>query len=266
MNPIFRLEGVEVRAGKTTLLRGIDLEIPEGMFLTVVGPNGAGKTTFLRLLDRLIAPCRGMVMLEGRPLESYDRRELARMVSYVPQGDVFASEFTVRAFVELGRYPYLGPWASPTMEDHEAVDWAMETTEVSHLADRRMGTLSGGERQRTVIAAALAQGGRVLLLDEPTSSLDYRHQVKILDLLGRMHADLGYTLVVVTHDLNATAGRSDFVVALKDGRVAFGGPPDRFLDAERLQSIYGNAFDLVRRPSGTAPLVVARSNERRGTE
>ncbi|MCK5378607.1 MAG: ABC transporter ATP-binding protein, partial [Acidobacteria bacterium] len=165
----------------------------------------------------------------------------------------------------MSRYPYLGPWEPLSRRDREAVDQAMATTEVLHLSDRLLGTLSGGERQRTLIAAALAQGGRVVLLDEPTSYLDYRHQVQVLDLLDHLHRDLGYTLVVVTHDLNATVGCSDSVLALKDGRVAFAGTPEGLLDVDRLAAIYENDFELVKRGVGSVPLVVPTRGGRGGT-
>ncbi len=256
MGVVFRLSELGVRLNGAKLLDDISFDLREGEFLTVVGPNGAGKTTLLRVLDRLIKPSMGMITLEGKDLAQFGRRQLARTVSFVPQTDLGDVDFSVRAFVEMGRYPYLGPWEPLGRKDLEAVERALATTEVSHLGERLLGTLSGGERQRTLIAAALAQGGRVLLLDEPTSYLDYRHQVQVLDLLDHLNSDLGYTLVVVTHDLNATVGCSDSVLALKDGRVAYAGAPRGLLDVDRLASIYQNDFELVERSGGTVPLVV----------
>ena len=261
---VFRVSGLGVRLNGANLLDDISFEVGEGEFLTVVGPNGAGKTTLLRVLDRLIKPSAGVITLEGKSLTGIDRRQLARIVSYVPQADLGGAEFTVSAFVEMSRYPYLGPWEPLGSADREAVDQAMETTEVSHLGERVLGTLSGGERQRTLIAAALAQGGRVLLLDEPTSYLDYRHQVQVLDLLDHLHRDLCYTLVVVTHDLNATAGCSDSVLALKGGRVAFAGPPMGLLDVDRLAAIYESEFELIEYGGGGVPLVVPSRAGRAG--
>jgi len=253
---VFSLCGLGVRFNGAKILDDVSFDLGEEEFLTVVGPNGAGKTTLLRVLDRLIKPSEGTVTLEGENLARIGRRHLARIVSFVPQTDLLGTDFTVRAFVEMGRYPYLGPWEPLRPEDFEAVEKALATTEVSHLRDRLLGTLSGGERQRTLIAAALAQGGRVLLLDEPTSYLDYRHQVQVLDLLDHLNRDLGYSLVVVTHDLNATVGCSDSVLALKEGRVAYAGAPAGLLDVDRLASIYENDFELIERTDGAVPLVV----------
>lgn len=253
---VFSVRGLGVRLNGSRLLEDISFSLGAGELMTVVGPNGAGKTTLLRVMARLLKPTAGTIMLEGTSLETFDRRELARTVSYVPQTDLGGEDFTVRSFVEMGRYPYLGPWEPLGREDLDAVDRAMATTEVSHLKDRFLGTLSGGERQRTLIAAALAQGGRVLLLDEPTSYLDYRHQVQVLALLDHLHRDLGLTLIVVTHDLNETVGYSDSVLALKNGRVAFAGAPDGLLDADRLAAIYENKFELVERAGDGVPLVI----------
>jgi iron complex transport system ATP-binding protein len=140
--------------------------------------------------------------------------------------------------------------------DHDAVEEAMRTTEVRHLAQRLIGSLSGGERQRTVIAAALAQGGRTLLLDEPTSFLDYRHQIQVLDLLDRLHREQEYTIVTVTHDLNSTLEIADRALALVDGRSVFFGDPAALLDDDRLESIYGCAFTMVDRAAAKMPIVV----------
>lgn len=264
MSTLFSLENVGVRFGDTGLLDGISLEIADGAFWTVVGPNGAGKTSLLRVLARLIHPTAGSVRFEGVDLGRIEQRRLARMISYVPQTVLKGVDFTVRAFVEMSRYPHLGPWTPLRAVDHEAVDQALDTTEVRHLEDRLLGTLSGGEQQRTLIAAALAQGGRVLLLDEPTSYLDYRHQVQVLELLDHLHRNLDLTLVVVTHDLNSTVGYSDSVLALKQGRLAFIGPPDELLQVDRLETIFGSEFELVARDDGRPPLVVPSWGRRSG--
>jgi len=166
----------------------------------------------------------------------------------------------VRSFVEMGRYPHMGAWAALTEADAIAVDGAMELTEVAGLTNRSMSSLSGGERQRASIAAALAQGGSILLLDEPTSFLDYRHQVQILDLLDRLHDESGLTIVAVTHDLNSTVASSDAVIALKDGRVAATGSPAELLDADTLAAIYDADFRLMAGGHRGLPLVLPARN------
>ncbi len=258
--PKIRAEDLSVRFGKAAILHGVSMSVEAGEFLTVVGPNGAGKSTLLRCLDGILEPSAGGVWIDGRPIEEMERRDLARTVSYVPQPEAGTVEYTVRSFVDMGRYPHLGAWAALTDEDAAAVVQAMEMTGLTHLAGRSMSSLSGGERQRASIAAALAQGGSILLLDEPTSFLDYRHQVQILDLLDRLHLEAGLTIVAVTHDLNSTVSSSDSVLALKDGRVAALGKPSELMDAETLASIYDVEFHLVDGGHRGLPLVLPSRN------
>jgi iron complex transport system ATP-binding protein len=258
--PRLVVEELSVHLGEAEILHEVSLAVGGGEFLTVIGPNGAGKSTLLRCLDGILAPSSGQVLIDNRPIEEYGRRELARTVSYVPQPDAGPLDYGVRSFVEMGRYPHINAWAALTEADTDAVDDAMELTGVAELADRSMSSLSGGERQRASIAAALAQGGSILLLDEPTSFLDYRHQVQILDLLDSLHDENGLTIVAVTHDLNSTVASSDAVIALKDGRVAATGNPADLLDADTLAAIYDANFRLVAGGHRGLPLVLPARN------
>lgn len=243
--PKILVEELSVRLGQAEILKRVSITVEPGGFVAVIGPNGAGKSTLLRCLDGLIQPASGRIVIDGRPLAELGRRELARTVSYVPQPDGGSLDYTVRSFVEMGRFPHLGSWAALTETDVLAVREAMELTEVAALAGRTMASLSGGERQRASIAAALAQGGSILLLDEPTSFLDYRHQVQILGLIDRLHRERALTVVAVTHDLNSTVASADAVIALKNGRVAFEGRPADLLREEALAAIYDADFRLV---------------------
>jgi iron complex transport system ATP-binding protein len=254
------VEELSVHLGEAEILHEVSLAVGSGEFLTVIGPNGAGKSTLLRCLDGILAPSSGRVLIDGRRVDEYGRRELARTVSYVPQPDAGPMDYIVRSFVEMGRYPHVNAWAALTEADAKAANDAMVLTGVAELADRSMSSLSGGERQRASIAAALAQGGSILLLDEPTSFLDYRHQVQILDLLDRLHDESGLTIIAVTHDLNSTVASSDAVIALKDGRVAATGNPAELLDAEILAAIYDAEFRLIAGGHRGLPLVLPARN------
>jgi len=258
--PAILVEGLCVRFGEAEILREVDFEVDGGGFVAVIGPNGAGKSTLLRCIDGILEPSAGRIAIGGRALTSYSRRDLARTVSYVPQPEAGSLEYTVRAFVEMGRFPYLTAWAALTEADQAAVTEAMNLTEVAGFADRTMSSLSGGERQRASIAAALARGGSILLLDEPTSFLDYRHQVQILDLLDRLHREKGLTVVAVTHDLNSTVAFADSVLALKDGRVERIGPPADLLDRQVLAEIFDADFRLVAGGHRGLPLVLPARN------
>jgi iron complex transport system ATP-binding protein len=259
-SPKILVEDLTVRFGEAEILHEVSLAVGRGEFLTVIGPNGAGKSTLLRCLDGILEPSAGRVLIDDRPLTEIARRELARTVSYVPQPDAGPLDYSVRSFVEMGRFPHVNAWAALTEADAETVTDAMELTGVAELADRSMSSLSGGERQRASIAAALAQGGSILLLDEPTSFLDYRHQVQILDLLDRLHDESGMTIVAVTHDLNSTVASSDWVLALKEGRVAATGQPAELLDTDALAAIYDADFRLIEGGHRGLPLVLPARN------
>ena len=258
--PRILVEDLSVQLGEVEILHQVSMAVGVGEFLTVIGPNGAGTSTLLRCLDGILAPSHGRVLIDGGVVDDFDRRELARTISYVPQPDAGPLDYNVRSFVEMGRYPHIGVWAALTESDAEAVTRAMELTGVAALAERSMSSLSGGERQRASIAAALAQGGSILLLDEPTSFLDYRHQVQILDLLDRLHLENGLTIVAVTHDLNSTVASSDSVVALKDGRVAATGKPAELLNGDALAAIYDADFRLIEGGHRGLPLVLPARN------
>jgi len=254
------VEDLSIRIGEAEILNEVSLTVGRGEFLTVIGPNGAGKSTLLRCLDALLQPSSGRILIDGRALSEYGRRELARTVSYVPQPDAGPLDYSVRSFVEMGRFPHISAWAALSEADAIAVNNAMELTEVADLAERSMASLSGGEKQRASIAAALAQGGSILLLDEPTSFLDYRHQVQVLDLLDRLHRENGLTVVAVTHDLNSTVASADEVIALKDGGVGFRGRPSELLQAEILSDIYGADFRLIAGGHRGLPMVLPARN------
>lgn len=255
-NPILDIRSYSFRVGRKEILREVSFSVRRGEYLSIVGPNGAGKTTLLKCLDRIYTGGTGAISIAGRPLERYSQRELARRLSYVPQIDGRVFPFSVEQFVLMGRYPYLSPFTSVGHTDREAVAAALERTGVAEFADRRLDTLSGGERQKVYIAAALAQGAEVLLLDEPTTFLDYRHQGEVRDLLARLNQDCKATIVAVTHDLNRAVLDSHRIVALREGAVVFCGPSRDVMRPEILQEIYGTTFMLMRHPQADLPIVV----------
>jgi iron complex transport system ATP-binding protein len=254
--PRLRATDLRLRLGETDILTGVELAVARGELAAVVGPNGAGKSTLLRCLAGLHPQARGELLVDSRPVADFRRRELAKIVSFVPQTELVGDGYTVRAIVEMGRYPHLATWSAFTEADRRAVDEALELTATGHLAPRQMATLSSGERQRVVIAAALAQGGSILLLDEPTSFLDVHHQIQVLELLDRLHSDRGYTVVAVTHDLNGLTTDADSVLAMVGGRVAFAGPPRELFEGSTLARIFGNEFVMVPGGRHGLPLVV----------
>ncbi len=254
--PIIEIDNFSLRIGSKRILDDVSLATEEGEYLTVIGPNGAGKTTLLRCLMRIMRGGDGTITVAGRALDDYSQRELAKLVGYVPQADGRALPFTVREFVMMGRYPHLSPFSLTTREDDEAVREAMELAGVLEFASRQIATLSGGERQSVFVTAALAQGAKILLLDEPATFLDPMHEARVHDLLRRVNRDRGVTVVAVTHDVNTAALQSDRVIALKEGRVIFGGSPGELMKNEVLERIYGKSFVMVEHPETGLPLVV----------
>ena len=245
--PALEINGLSLSMGGTDILKDVSFDIPRGGFLSIVGPNGAGKTTLLRCVMGVIGGWTGDVLVGGRPLGTYRRRNLARLVSYVPQSDEMVFPYTGRELVMMGRYPYLSPFTRSSRADVEVVERTLDITGTSSLADRDMRTLSGGERQKILIAGALAQEAGTMLLDEPTTFLDPRHTDEILSILTDLNRS-GVTIVMVTHDINHAVHYADSVTALVNGRVAFNGLSEDLMSKDVLKSVYGKDFTLVKHP------------------
>ena len=203
---------------------GVDSSISTGEWLALIGPNGAGKTTLLRAIARLL-PYSGTIEIDGRPTSELRRAELSRLLAVVPQEPSTPPWMTVAEYVLLGRTPHLGALAREGEHDREVAARALGRLDLLGYRDRRLGTLSGGEKQRVVVARALAQEARIVLLDEPTASLDIGHQQQALELLDLLRAESGLTLVSAMHDLTLAAQYADRMLLLHEGRVAADGAP-----------------------------------------
>ncbi len=239
------------------ILGGISLGINRGDYVSIIGPNGAGKTTLIKCISRVYTNWAGSIAVNGKPIEQISQRELARQLSYVPQAEGRALPFTAFEFVLMGRYPHLSPFTSVSGEDKIIVEETMQMAGVLKFRDRRLSTLSGGERQMVFIAAAIAQGADILLLDEPASFLDYKHQADVMQLLARLHNERNITVVSVSHDINAAIAASNRIVALKNGAVCFAGTPAETAQPEILESIYETSFDCIPSPRAPLPYVTA---------
>lgn len=219
------------------VLHSVSCGVASGGWLAVIGPNGAGKSTLLRALSGLI-PYQGTVIVHGRDAAALSRRELSRRIAYVPQNPTFPPDMTVAEYVLLGRTPHLAYLAAPGHADRRAADEAMELLVLAGFAGRRLATLSGGERQRAVLARALTQRARLLLLDEPTTALDLGHQQQALDLVDRLRRDQGLTVVTTLHDLTAAGQYAERMILLDRGSVAASGTPTVVLTEERVTAVY----------------------------
>lgn len=256
--PTLAARDLDAGHGRRTVVRGLTLDIEPGTVTALVGPNGSGKSTLLMTLARVLRARGGDVLLDGRPIGSGSSVEVARRLAVLPQTAAVPAAATVREVVEQGRYPQLGPWAMLRRRADGAIRRALDLTGLTDLADRRLDTLSGGERQRAWIAMALAQETGILLLDEPTTYLDVRHQLDLMDLVGHLRDEHAMTVVMVLHDLNQAARYADRLVALRDGRVVCDGTPAEALTAAMLAEVFDVEAVVVDDPVTGRPMFVAR--------
>lgn len=240
-----RLRALSVSAGyaATPILSDVSLAVPDGQLTVLVGPNGSGKSTLLKTMARILSPQAGSVLLDGKAIHQSRTRDVARSLGLLPQGPVPPEGLTVRELVAQGRFPHQGLLRQWTREDADAVDEALATARVGEFADRPVDSLSGGQRQRCWIAMVLAQQTPLLLLDEPTTFLDLKVQVDLMEMLSDLAHSGGRTLVVVLHDLSLAATYADMLVMLRDGRIVCAGPAREVFTADRLKAV----FDLEAR-------------------
>ena len=247
MTPILSVRGLAWHPDRRPVLGPLDLDVVRGECLAVVGPNGAGKTTLLRCLTGLLRPTAGELLYEGRSFSTLSRRELARRIAYVPQIRPASVPLSVEEVVLLGRYPHLSALQiAPRREDFAAVDAALALVGIEDLRRRPIDELSGGERQAAFIAAALAQESELLVLDEPTIHLDARHQRDLAELLIKLDAEAGRTVVLATHDLNLASLLGDRLLALSAGKVLACGTPSQILEPGLLEKLFRARFEVVR--------------------
>ena len=251
---MIHVEGLTVRLDGTLIVDGVDLDVAEGEWVTVIGPNGAGKSTALRAIGGLL-PFEGSIRLHGRPVNQMHRRERAKAIATVLQSPVVPPAMHVFDYVLLGRTPYIPPLGRESGADLDVVDEVLAVLDLAPFAGRRLDTLSGGERQRVFLARALAQGAGILLLDEPTSALDIGHQQEVLELVDRLRAERGLTVLATMHDLSTAGEYADRMVLLAAGRVVAAGAPTEVLTEGNLAEHYRVKVRIIEGDHG--PLVVA---------
>ena len=253
-------------------LDGLNLKVAHGEFLAIIGPNGSGKSSLLRVLTGLQPADSGEILIEGELLANLDARERALRVALVPQSLEVLPGYSVEDFVLMGRYAHLTGWRLFTRHDKEVARDCLGRVNASNFAHRGMNEMSGGERQRVMVARALAQEARTVLLDEPTSALDLAHQLMVYKLIHAMHRDAQRTIVVVTHDLNLASQFAERLVLMKNGRIAADGSPNEVLKREILEDVYGPdlAYGMFDETISGKPrpwvLPLAKARGRDGTE
>jgi iron complex transport system ATP-binding protein len=258
---LWRLRDVRFGYNGTPVLRGIDLELHRGCCYGILGPNGSGKTTLLDIMGGLLQPHDGAIDFLGRPLASWPKKQLARVLALVPQDFMVRFGYPVREVVEMGLHPHLHRFATPGDAEQALIDEALHLTGIAHLAQRPVTRLSGGEKQRVAVARALAQKPQVLLLDEATSNLDIHHSLEILHLVRNRFENQGLQVVAVMHDLNLAAFFCDQLIFLNNGKVVCQGPTEEVLTPDTIEAVYGveaevrpNPFTNCRQVSFRLPL------------
>jgi len=257
--PTLSLDGVRFGYGERALLADVSFAVDAGRVVGLVGPNGAGKSTALRLAAGVLRPRNGAVRLDGRDLATIPRRDVARAIALVPQESTLPAGFTGRETVAMGRAPHLGWLAGPGPADRAAERRALELADARAIADRPVGALSGGERRRLLLARALAQQPRVLLLDEPAAHLDPGHALSALDRIVRLARADGLAVLAVLHDLNLASEFCDDLVALANGRVFAAGTPAEVIRSGMVRSVYGVDLPVVPHPTSGRPMVLVRA-------
>ena len=259
MNALIDVSHLTFAFAGRTVLRDVSFQLFEGEQVAVVGPNGSGKSTLLKCLNGILDSRRGSISIGGRPLVDYSPKGLARWMAYVPQTQTKRPPFTVREYLRLARYPHESGWFKRGHRTDETVVRAMAETGVEPLAERPLNRLSGGEYQKVLIAAALVQETPILLLDEATAFLDFKHKSDLSRLLTTLNRRQGKTILSVTHDLNHAVLESHRIIALKSGEIAFDGEVSEFMTPRVVQRVFSSRFAFAAHPATGCPIVVPRA-------
>ena len=254
--PIVSARGVDFSYYNGLVLQDVSLNLAAGSMTSLIGPNGSGKTTLVKMLCGLLKPKRGQVALAGRDLLRLPRKEVARQIALVPQELSVPFDFTVYEMVMLGRTPYVRHLRGTAPHDLEVVQRMLHLTATDRLAHRPYNELSGGEQQRVIIAMALAQEPRILLLDEPVVHLDVNHQIEILELIRRLNRETGLTVLATMHDLNLASLYFDWLVLLNEGRIAASGTPGEVLREDVIRRVFRAEVRVQPHPVRPRPQLV----------
>ncbi|MDT2756767.1 ABC transporter ATP-binding protein [Enterococcus asini] len=235
---------------KRRIIQELNVTLPEGKIIGLIGPNGSGKSTFLKALARILTPEAGQIWLDDQLIEKYPSKEVAKKIAMLAQGSVANLALSVKEVVSYGRYPYVKGFRQLSLADHQQIEWALQATGLTKLADRNINALSGGQRQRVWIAMALAQDTEILILDEPTTYLDPAHQLEVLNLLEEINQKNHKTILMSIHDLNLASRFCDYLYGMKDGHLILEGSPNEVLTKEGMAQLFGIDAEIVQLPSG----------------
>lgn len=239
---MIEIKNVSKKYGNTLVVDNVSTVIEKGKITSFIGPNGAGKSTLLSMVSRLTSKDEGQIIIEGREVEAWDSKDLAKKISILKQANNINIRLTIRELVSFGRFPY--SHGNLTKEDTKHIDDAIKYMKLKKIEHKYLDQLSGGQRQRAYIAMVIAQNTEYILLDEPLNNLDMKHSVEIMKILRKLVDDLGKTVVIVIHDINFASCYSDNIVALKDGKIVQDGSTDKIIDTSVLNGIYDLDFTI----------------------
>ncbi len=255
MNTAITTKSLSHSFGEDLVLKNVSFKVPKQDFFIIIGPNGSGKTTLMKIISGILKPRNGELKILNRSIDQYHRKALARTIAFVPQMTFADFPFTVTEIVLMGRSPYLGMLGLEEEKDMEIARQAIAFTGLENLAHRKLDQLSGGEQQRVFIARAICQEPDIILLDEPTASLDLAYQVRIMDLMEQLKNEKGITVVMVSHDVNLAAMYADHLLLLHKGQVLCQGLPDEVITFQTLEAAYGCTILVDESPLGKSPRV-----------
>lgn len=238
------------------IVEDLNIKIPKGKITSIIGPNGCGKSTILKAVGRILKSQKGSVYLNGEEITTMSTKDVAKKMSILPQTPFSPNGLTCSELVAYGRFPHQKGFGKITEEDRKIIKWALSSTNLLDYENREVDTLSGGQRQRVWIAMALAQQSELILLDEPTTYLDFPHQLEILQLLDKLNKEGNSTIVMVLHDLNLASRYSDYIIALKKGRVVKEGTAYEVIVPKVLEEVYNIDAEIIKEPRGNRPVCV----------
>ena len=242
---------------KKIIINNLEIVIPERKITSIIGPNGCGKSTLLKAVGRILKPERGSVYLNGIDIYTLNTKEVAKKMSILPQSPKAPSGITVGELVSYGRFPHQHGLKKLTVEDKKIIQWAMDITKLSEYEVTLVDNLSGGQRQRVWIAMALAQQTDIILLDEPTTYLDLAYQLEILELLYRLNKEQGCTIAMVLHDLNLASRFSDYIIAMRSGKIIEYGTPDEVICEDVLKKTFNINADIIKDSTSKKPICIS---------
>ncbi len=252
---MIEVNSISFRYREDWVLENVSFRAGRGEFIGVIGPNGSGKTTLLKILYRLLTPQKGEILFELVPMKKMERADIAKRIAVVAQETHLLFPFSVIETVLMGRSPYLGHLMFENEKDLEIAKKAMEWTKIVPFSERSMDELSGGERKRVFIARALAQEPEVILLDEPTASLDIQHQIDFLDLILTLNRERGLTIIMASHDINIASEFCDRLILLQGGRIYKTGTPEEVITKENIETVYGCEVWIDQNPISGMPRI-----------